>query len=632
MNNNVEVLDCTLRDGSYLINFQFNTNDTYQISKLIEQAGLKYIEVGHGLGLDAGKDKGGSLENDLDYIRAAKQAVTTSKIGVFYIPGIGQMETIKQAVDAGLDFIRIGVNVTDYKKAEETINYAKGLGLEVWLNLMKTYTVTHQEWRTICEYLKTMKCDHLAVVDSAGGMLPQDVKTFCQIAKEITPFGIGFHGHNNMQLAIANCLAAIEGGATIVDGTLFGMGRSGGNASTEILAAIFKREGIIPANKYDTELLIEIANEMIAPISRKNLGDGAVELAAGVNYFHSSFFSTVKKGCDEASSSIFRTILNLPKESRVAVTKEMVASTIDNSKNKKALPAMQRLKESNTLYIKDFAELSKYIREVSSKTNCRVALSVSQTSTLVDNFRVSNIYTLEDTIVGHIEFSDLNNLPTLVENLKNQVHFWFLDIALKGEKLINQLPAQHYFFFDENQLEQNVLINELINSSKKILCLKDNAVIADPRYSTHEVSTNGNLLVLENNYTEISDKTVSQLSENDQIIMTHKCAISESTWKLINDKKINVMRLNYTLPLAYEVLKIIKNKEIVQASRGKAERNGIEIVSGGFVSKKGAVIVDSVKNPTIILGLTDGQGGVEVISSNLAKLQEIRNEIFFDTK
>ncbi|MBC7427490.1 MAG: hypothetical protein H7336_02690 [Bacteriovorax sp.] len=622
---NVEILDCTLRDGSYLINFQFNTNDTHHISKLLEKSGIKYIEVGHGLGLDA-TDKTSSLESDIDYIKAAKQAVTKSKIGVFYIPGIGNMDSIKRAVDAGLDFIRIGVNVTEYKNAEETINYAKGLGLEVWINLMKTYTVDFTEWRNICEYLKTMKCDHLAVVDSAGGMLPADVKKYCEIAKEVTPFGIGFHGHNNMQLAIANCMAAVEGGATFVDGTLFGMGRSGGNANTEILAAIFNREGIITT--YDSEFLIEIANEIIAPIARKNPGDGAVELAAGVNYFHSSFFSTVKKTCDETNTSIFRTIINLPTESRKSVSKEMVSETVKKiSKNTEPLT---RLKESNTLYINNITELSKYLKEVSSKTNCKIAVSVSLEPKLTESFRVSNIYTLEEMIVGHIEFSDFKELSQLMDSLKKLVNFWVLDTKLKES--LTQLPELPYYFYDEELLEINTLRNELMNSNRTILTSNNlNKLAADNSYSSNGVNSEGNILVINQDTKEINNEVVKQLSKKDQILLTHKCQISDESWEIIKSKEIDVRRVNYTLSLAYEIKKIIRLKDLVE-SRGHYEKDGLEVVSGGIVSKKGAIIVDNSKNPTIILGITDGQGGVNIIDSKNLDLIKIREAIFAETK
>lgn len=627
--NKVEVLDCTLRDGSYLINFQFNTNDTFHISRLLEKAGIKYIEVGHGLGLDAGKDKGSSLENDLDYIKSAKKAVTTSKIGVFYIPGIGNMDSIKKGVEAGLDFIRIGVNVTDFEQARATIEYAKGLGLEVWLNLMKSYTVSIEEWTTICKDLKTFKCDHLAVVDSAGGMLPNDVKKFCQVAKEHTPFNVGFHGHNNMQLAVANCLAAIEGGATIVDGTLFGMGRSGGNASTEILAAIFQREGWIPA-KYDVESLIEVANEIIAPMARRNLGDGAVELSAGLNYFHSSFFKTVKTSCDREQASVFRTILNLPLESRKFVTKEMVDKTILDQGQKSVKAPLQPLKKSSTLYLSNLDELAKYLREIVGKTNRKVAMSVSRTSNLSENFRISDIFTLEDSIVGHVEVSNYEHLKTLMDSLTGLVSTWVLDRNFKSVSLVGSLNP---YFYDEEQLERSVLNNELLNTNRKVYRAKVSGqqveLIADSEYEVAGASI-GNVIVVGQDVSVISPELIKQLSPKDQIVLTHKCQIIDECWKLMQDKDIIIFRLNYTLSLAYEIEKIVKYRELVQDGRGKTTKGGVEIVSGGVLGRKGNIIVDNIVQPSIILGIADGEGGVKKLPQESNQLEAIRNSLFSD--
>ena len=232
MHKKVDILDCTLRDGSYLIDFQFNRHDTAYISTALEQTGIKYIEVEHGLGLDAGLVSGNSLEFDLDYIKAAKDATKSAFIGAFYIPGIGKLASVKSAAEAGLDFIRIGVNVYDYELALESVNYAKSLGLEVWINLMKTYSVPYDEFQKICLKIAHYDADRLAIVDSAGGMTPEQTKNYVHIAKKHTPFSIGFHGHNNLQMAVANCLAAVEAGATSVDTTLNGMGRGGGNAPT----------------------------------------------------------------------------------------------------------------------------------------------------------------------------------------------------------------------------------------------------------------------------------------------------------------------------------------------------------------------------------------------------------------
>ena len=105
----INIVENTLRDGSYVIDFQFSKEQTADIVAGIDQLGFEYIEVGHGLGLGAWNNPktGLAKENDQDYIIAARNAAPNAKIGVFFIPDIGTKDDIQKAVDNGIDFIRI---------------------------------------------------------------------------------------------------------------------------------------------------------------------------------------------------------------------------------------------------------------------------------------------------------------------------------------------------------------------------------------------------------------------------------------------------------------------------------------------------------------------------------------------
>ena len=106
------ILDCTLRDGSYENNFGFTKNDTFNICRSLEQAGVEYIEVGHGLGLGASKrTKFKAIQSDKEYLNAANKAISNSKWGVFCIPGIATLDDLKSAADSGINFIRIGTKI-----------------------------------------------------------------------------------------------------------------------------------------------------------------------------------------------------------------------------------------------------------------------------------------------------------------------------------------------------------------------------------------------------------------------------------------------------------------------------------------------------------------------------------------
>jgi len=122
----VNVLDCTIRDGSYLIKYQFTAEDTFLVASSLCRAGIDRIEVGHGLGLDAQyKGKGPAAVSDTEYIESAVAAVKgKAKIGVFYIPSIASLDSIRSAADAGLDFIRVGADIEQYEGARESIRLA----------------------------------------------------------------------------------------------------------------------------------------------------------------------------------------------------------------------------------------------------------------------------------------------------------------------------------------------------------------------------------------------------------------------------------------------------------------------------------------------------------------------------
>src|SRR5436190_22014718 len=117
-----DILEVTLRDGSYLIDFQFTSEDTANIAAALEGVGFRWIEVGHGLGLNASQaGKGMAAATDEEYMKAAAGAIETAKWGMFFIPRIGRGDDIRLAADHGMSFLRIGTNVTEADQAKPFI-------------------------------------------------------------------------------------------------------------------------------------------------------------------------------------------------------------------------------------------------------------------------------------------------------------------------------------------------------------------------------------------------------------------------------------------------------------------------------------------------------------------------------
>ena len=294
----VQVLDCTIRDGSYVNGFKWSLEDVTGIVKELDEAGIKYLEIGHGLGLGASR-KIQSSYSDLEYTLAAVKEKNTANIGAFFIPGFGNKEDIKLFKDNGGDFIRVGTNVSKSQEAYKYIEYAKSLGLEVGYNFMKSYTLSPFDLCVKALEIEKRGADSIAIVDSAGGMLPKDVAHYVSVFKDCLEIKIGFHGHNNLLLANANNLAAVESGADIIDTTLMGMGRGAGNSQTESMIVILNKSG------FDTGIdplrVSNISEKYIMSYKDQVKGSDGIELALGYALFHDSYLGIIKKYAEEYS-------------------------------------------------------------------------------------------------------------------------------------------------------------------------------------------------------------------------------------------------------------------------------------------------------------------------------------------
>lgn len=319
----VEVLDCTLRDGSYANNFQFTIRDTRVLCKELEQSGIRKIELGHGLGLGASCPKYGvAFESDREYIQAGKRATTEAQIGAFFVVGIGAISDIEEAADCGLDFLRIGCDVTRIAEVRAPVVAARHAGLEVHLNLMKTYALPAEVIVRDLTDLVDEGLEAVYVVDSAGCMIPGEVTGYVE---QLVANGweAGFHGHNNLELANANCLAAAQAGARYVDGTLCGMGRSAGNAQTEVLGWLLAQAGFEVA-AVDRHRLFEVADRYLRPLMLYPQGKSALEIIIGMTKFHSDNLARFKKALGRYDVDLYRLIEQVSQVNCVAPSQDLI--------------------------------------------------------------------------------------------------------------------------------------------------------------------------------------------------------------------------------------------------------------------------------------------------------------------
>lgn len=323
----MKILDTTIRDGSYAVDFKFSCSDVATIISKLEKLGFEFIEIGHGLGLNASSSRYGySLHSDLEYMQTAQQTLKKSKFGFFCIPGIARLEDIKQAADNGVSFIRVGINADLVVKTEPYLKEAKKHGLFATVNLMKSYILSPTKLSDTIAKVKTYGADVAYLVDSAGCMLPEEIESYFETIRKKTDIMLGFHGHNNLGLAVSNSLKCIQLGFDFIDCSLQGLGRSLGNAPTEQLVMILEKQGY-PLD-IDVPRLLEYGYTIIKDVSKKTPMH-PLDLVCGYSGFHSSFLKDIYRCCSEKNVDPMRLIIAYSKENKAIMDYELLCKIAD---------------------------------------------------------------------------------------------------------------------------------------------------------------------------------------------------------------------------------------------------------------------------------------------------------------
>ncbi|HET9896832.1 MAG TPA: hypothetical protein VFQ44_18015 [Streptosporangiaceae bacterium] len=286
----VELLDCTLRDGSYTVDFQLDPEFVTRLLTCLNKTPVSKIEIGHGVGIEA--ERSGIRACNIDHYSWSDIAVSVlpdKPWGMFAQPGFTQLSTIAELSSRGMSFVRVGMEPDRIAGNLDYIRRATDVCGQVYLNLMKTGSTPTSQLLDMLHPVSPAVAG-VYVVDSYGAMLPTDVHRYVSAVKNIFPV-VGFHGHDNLGMATINSITALQAGATVVDGTLNGIGRGSGNAPTESLAGIIK---ILKADLFDYRQLAKLAE-----YCRVNMNviseNRTMQVLGGVIGIHSTFFPLVEE-------------------------------------------------------------------------------------------------------------------------------------------------------------------------------------------------------------------------------------------------------------------------------------------------------------------------------------------------
>lgn len=286
----ITVVDSTLRDGSHAKRHQFTEAEVRDVACGLERAHLPIIELSHGDGLGGSSiNYGFSLVDEFRLLAVVASELKNTRLAVLMLPGVGVKADLTRAADTGATVARIATHCTEADISEQHMGLARSLGMTVVGFLMMAHMVSAAKLAEQAKIMAEAGAQVVYVTDSAGALLPNHTADRIRALREALPseVEVGFHGHQNLYLGVANSLVAIEAGATWIDGCTCGLGAGAGNTPTEVLVAVCDRLGI--ETGIDLFSMMDVAEEVVRPMMPRPQVVDRAGLILGYAGVYSSF-------------------------------------------------------------------------------------------------------------------------------------------------------------------------------------------------------------------------------------------------------------------------------------------------------------------------------------------------------
>ncbi|MEU8541955.1 4-hydroxy-2-oxovalerate aldolase [Streptomyces sp. NPDC048717] len=236
--------DASLRDGHHAVRHQLDGEQLRVYAEAANAAGIPMVEVGHGNGLGASSLQVGQARlSDDEMLSIVREALGNSRMAVFMLPGWGTTADLKRAIAHQVDVVRIGVHCTEGDLAERHLGQLREQGVQAQAVLLMSHMASPDRLARECARLVEFGADAVGIMDSSGHYLPADVTERVGAMREAVDVPVMFHAHNNLGMAIANSVAAVEAGADILDACARGFGAGAGNTQMEVLVPVLERMG-----------------------------------------------------------------------------------------------------------------------------------------------------------------------------------------------------------------------------------------------------------------------------------------------------------------------------------------------------------------------------------------------------
>lgn len=292
----VTLHDMCLRDGMHPKRHQISIDQMIDVATALDDAGVPLIEVTHGDGLGgASVNYGFPAASDEEYLDAVVSKLKKAKVSALLLPGIGTVDHLKMAADCGVGTIRVATHCTEADVSEQHIGLARKMGLDTVGFLMMAHMISAEDLLKQALLMESYGANCIYCTDSAGYMMPHDVtERIALLRARLKPeTELGFHGHHNLALGVANSMAAVAAGANRIDGSAAGLGAGAGNTPLEIFAAVMDRMGAVTG--VDIFKLMNVAEEKIVPMMDQIVRVDRDSLTLGYAGVYSSFLLFAKR-------------------------------------------------------------------------------------------------------------------------------------------------------------------------------------------------------------------------------------------------------------------------------------------------------------------------------------------------
>ena len=324
----ITVHDMTLRDGMHPKRHQMTLEQMKSVACGLDAAGVPLIEVTHGDGLGGSSvNYGFPAHTDEEYLSTVIPLMKQAKVSALLLPGIGTVDHLKMAHELGVSTIRVATHCTEADVSEQHIAMARKMGMDTVGFLMMAHMNSAEGLLKQAKLMESYGANCIYITDSAGYMLPDDVKErLSAVRQALKPeTELGFHGHHNLAMGIANSLAAIEVGASRIDAAAAGLGAGAGNTPMEVLVAVCARMGI--ETGVDVFKIQDVAEDLVVPLMDFPIRIDRDALTLGYAGVYGSFLLFAKRAEAKYGIPARELLLELGRRGMVGGQEDMIEDT-----------------------------------------------------------------------------------------------------------------------------------------------------------------------------------------------------------------------------------------------------------------------------------------------------------------